>query len=155
MTRSKTKVKVGILGCGAIGSRIARSIKTECEDVAVVSALFDINPSKSAHLAKYLPNKNIIQKSYAQMLKSCDLVVEAVNAPDTYQLIRQALVAKKDVLVMSVGKLLDGESILKLAQKQECRLLIPLSCRPGEYSVVCQKAANDDRQSSPAGRSLF
>lgn len=125
MIRGKTKVKVGILGCGAIGSRIARSIKTECEDLAIVSALFDINPTKSANLAKHLPHKNIVQKSYSQLLNRCDLVVEAVNAPDTHALIRQALLAKKDVLVMSVGKLLDGESILKLAQKQECRLLIP------------------------------
>ncbi len=125
MMRSKKKIKVGILGCGAIGSRIARSIKTECEDSACVSAIFDINPSKSANLAKHLPYKNIVQKSYDQLLNHCDLVVEAVNAPDTYELIRQALLAKKDVLVMSVGKLLDRESVLKLAQKQDCRLLIP------------------------------
>ena len=125
MTRSKTKIRVGILGCGAIGSRIARSIKVECDDAAVVSALFDINPSKSANLSKHLPNKNIVQKSYQQLLDHSDLVVEAVNAPDTHELIRQALMAKKDVLVMSVGKLLNGDAILKLAQKQGCRLLIP------------------------------
>jgi aspartate dehydrogenase len=125
MTRSRTKIKIGILGCGAIGSRIARSIKAECEDSAVVSALFDINPSKAANLAKHLPYKNIIQKSYQQLLDHCDLVVEAVNAPDTHELIRQAILAKKDVLVMSVGKLFNGESILKLAQKHGAQLLIP------------------------------
>lgn len=125
MTRSKTKIKIGILGCGAIGSRIARSIKTECEDSAVVSALFDINPSKSANLAKHLPYKNIIQKSYQHLLDHCDLVVEAINAPDTHELIRQALLSKKDVLVMSVGKLFNGESVLKLAQKHGAQLLIP------------------------------
>ncbi len=125
MTRSKTKTKVGILGCGAIGSRIARSIKAECEDSAIVSALYDINPAKASSLSKYLPNKNIVQKSYQQLLDHCDLVVEAVNAPDTHELIRQALLAKKDVLVMSVGKLFNGESILNLAQKQGCQLLIP------------------------------
>ena len=125
MTRSKTKTKVGILGCGAIGSRIARSIKTECEDSAVVSALYDINPAKATSLAKHLPNKNVVQKSYQQLLDHCDLVIEAVNAPDTHELIRQALMVKKDVLVMSVGKLFNGESILNLAQKQGCRLLIP------------------------------
>lgn len=123
--RSKTKVRVGILGCGAIGSRIAKSIKPECEDLAVVSGLFDINPTKSANLAKHLPNKNIIQKSYKQLLEHCDLIVEAVNAPDTHELICQALVAKKDVLVMSVGKLFNGESVLKLAQKHGAQLLIP------------------------------
>lgn len=125
MIRGKAKVRIGILGCGAIGSRIARSIKTECDDLASVTALFDINPLKAANLSKYIPNKNTVQRTYAQLLDHCDLVVEAVNAPDTHELIRQALLAKKDVLVMSVGKLLDSEAILKLAQKQDCRLLIP------------------------------
>lgn len=125
MHASNTKVRIGILGCGAIGSRIARSIKTECKDLASVTALFDINPAKSVNLQKYLPQKNIVQHSYAQLLDHCNLVVEAVNAPDTYELIRGALLAKKDILVMSVGKLLDGQAILKLAQVQGCRLLIP------------------------------
>ncbi len=125
MTKSKTKIRVGILGCGAIGSRIAKSIKSECEDKATVSAIFDINPAKSQALQKHLPNKNIVKKSYSELLNACDLLVEAVNAPDTNHLVRQALLAKKDVLVMSVGKFIDGESILKLAQKQGARLLIP------------------------------
>jgi aspartate dehydrogenase len=139
MIRGKAKVRVGILGCGAIGSRIARSIKTECEDLASVSALFDINPSKSANLAKHLPYKNIVQKSYSQLLNHSDLIVEAVNAPDTHELIRQALLAKKDVLVMSVGKLLDGESILKLAQKHDCRLLIPSGAIAGIDAIKAAK----------------
>jgi len=125
MNRGKSKVRVGILGCGAIGSRIARSIKTECQDLASVTALFDINPSKAVKLSKFIPQKNIVQKTYAQLLNHCDVVVEAVNAPDTHELIRQALLAKKDVLVMSVGKLLDSAAILSLAQKQNCLLLIP------------------------------
>ncbi len=52
-------------------------------------------------------------------------MVEAVNAPDTRQLVRQAVLAKKDVLIMSVGKFIDGDSILKLTQKMGARLLIP------------------------------
>jgi aspartate dehydrogenase len=119
--------------------RIARSIKTECEELATVSALFDINPLKAANLAKHLPYKNIIQKSYTDLLNHCDIVVEAVNAPDTYQLIRQALLAKKDVLVMSVGKLFEGESILKLAQKQDCQLLIPSGAIAGIDAIKAAK----------------
>lgn len=123
--KNKHKVRVGILGCGAIGSRIAKSIKLECEASAYVAALFDINPAKSANLSKFIPQKNIIKKSYHELLQAADLIVEAVNAPDTHELIRQALLAKKDVLVMSVGKFIDSESILKLAHKQGARFLIP------------------------------
>jgi aspartate dehydrogenase len=123
--RVKQKIRVGILGCGAIGSRIARSIKIECDEKACVSALFDINPTKAENLQKFFTPKKIVKKTYTDLLKSCDLVIEAVNAPDTHQLIRQAILADKDVLVMSVGKFIDGNSILKLAEKQGVRLLIP------------------------------
>ena len=145
MNRSRTKVRVGILGCGAIGSRIARSIKTECEDLASVSALFDINPSKTINLSKHLPYKNVVQKSYLQLLNHCDLVVEAVNAPDTHELIRQALMAKKDILVMSVGKLIDGENTLKLAQKHGCRLLIPSGAIAGIDAIKAARLGKIQR----------
>ncbi len=135
MDRGKSKVRVGILGCGAIGSRIARSIKSECGDRATVTALFDINPAKSENLQKRLPYKNIVKRSYPQLLKSCDLMVEAVNAPDTRMIVRRALLAKKDVLVMSVGKFLDGKSIIKMAYKQGARLLIPSGAVAGIDAV--------------------
>ena len=79
--QGKSKVRVGILGCGAIGSRIAKSIKTQCDGLACVAALFDINPAKAHHLQKYIPAKNIVKKSYQELLSGCDLMVEAVNAP--------------------------------------------------------------------------
>ena len=57
MKRSHKKVRIGILGCGAIGSRIARSMKNECADRAFVNALFDINPAKSEKLLGVFPKK--------------------------------------------------------------------------------------------------
>ena len=113
------------MGCGAIGSRIARSIKSECDQDATVSALFDINPVKAENLAKNLPCKNIIKHKYRDLLSASDIIVEAVNAPDTYQLVRQALLSKKDVLLMSVGKFIDSDPIIKLAHKQGSLILIP------------------------------
>jgi len=138
----RSKVRVGILGCGAIGSRIAKSIKTQCDDQAIVAALFDINPAKSENLQKYIVQKNIVKKSYRELLNSCDLIVEAVNAPDTYELVRTALLAKKDVLIMSVGKFIEGESIFKLAQKQGVRILIPSGAIAGIDAI---KAASLQR----------
>ena len=141
-TQGNSKIRIGILGCGAIGSRIAKSIKTHCKDHATVSALFDINPAKAQNLQKYIPQKNVVKKSYQELLANSDLVVEAVNAPDTHQLVRQALLAKKDVLVMSVGKFIEGESILKLAQKQGVRVLIPSGAIAGIDAI---KAASLQR----------
>ena len=144
-TQGKSKIRVGILGCGAIGSRIAKSIKTQCNDHAVVSALFDINPAKAQNLQKHIPQKNVVKKSYQELLANSDLVVEAVNAPDTHQLVRSALLAKKDVLVMSVGKFIEGESILKLAQKQGVRVIIPSGAIAGIDAIKAASLQRIDR----------
>jgi len=136
---------VGVLGCGAIGSRIAKSIKPQCDEAAVLTALFDINPAKSEGLQKHLPYKNIVRKTYTELLNSCDLVVEAVNAPDTRQLVRTALLAKKDVLVMSVGKFIEGESIFKLAQKQGVKVLIPSGAIAGIDAIKAASQLRIDR----------
>lgn len=125
MSAKITKIRVGILGCGAIGSRMALSIKDELKGYAVVSAIFDIQDGRAEKLAKNFSRDRIIKRSFEELVKSCDLMVEAVNAQDTQQLIRQALKAKKDVLVMSVGKLLGAKDIFKLAAKNRCRLLVP------------------------------
>lgn len=125
MIDPKKKIRVGILGCGAIGSRMALSIKDELKPKAVVSAVFDIQEERAKKLAKQFSGARIIKYSFEDLVNCCDFVVEAVNAQDTQKLIRQALLAKKDVLVMSVGKLLGAHDIFKLASKNRCRLLVP------------------------------
>lgn len=131
----KKKTKVGILGCGAIGSRMALSIKTDLKTKAVVSAVFDIQRERAEKLAKNFSRGRIIKNSFEELLSSCDLVVEAINAQDTQKLIRQALLAKKDVLVMSVGKLLGAHDIFKIASRNHCRLLVPSGAVAGLDAV--------------------
>src|SRR3989338_2372586 len=101
----KKKVKVGVVGCGAIGSRIARSLSKELKDDCVLSALYDIDLEKAMKLSQEIHQKKVFKKSYADLLKSSQFVIEAVNAVDTHTIIHQALLSKKNVLAMSVGKL--------------------------------------------------
>ena len=125
MSVKNKKIKVGILGCGAIGSRMALAIKDELKDSAVVAGVFDIQDGRAEKLAKNFSRGRIIKHSIEELIKSCDLMVEAVNAKDTQKLIKQALSAKKDVLVMSVGKLLGAKDIFQTASKNRCSLLVP------------------------------
>jgi aspartate dehydrogenase len=59
--------------------------------------------------------------------------------------VRQALLAKKDVLVMSVGKFIEGESIFKLAQKQGVRVLIPSGAIAGIDAIKAASLQRIDR----------
>ncbi len=125
MHSMRKKIRIGILGCGAIGSRIAKSISKELKDFARLSALCDCDVKKARMLAKEFSTPRLEKVSLDALLDSCDLMVEAVNAKNTAHLIRQAIEARKDVLAMSVGKLLNAKSLFSLAAKNRCALLIP------------------------------
>ena len=69
--------------------------------------------------------QQISKSSLSELIKSCDFLIEAVNAKDTKNIIRKALTAKKHVLAMSVGKLLNATELFALAKKNHCAILLP------------------------------
>ncbi len=124
--KSKTdRVKIGIVGCGAIGSRIAIGIKEDFKKDCRVSGLYDIDRERAVQLSKDLSLKKVVKKSIPELIKSCDCMVEAVTAQNTRTIIRQALEGKRSVLSMSVGKLLNASDLFRLAKKNNCQLLLP------------------------------
>ncbi len=131
----KRKCRIGIVGCGAIGSRIAKSVTSELKNECVLTGLYDIDHNKSKKLAKELAATKIVKASLKDLVKSCDLMVEAVNAKDTRTIIHSALQAKKNVLAMSVGKLLNEPHLFKLAQKNHCTILLPSGAISGLDAV--------------------
>lgn len=133
------KIRVGIVGCGAIGSRIAASIHNELKTSYQLTGLYDINLKKSQTLEKKLALKNCAKSSLDELIQGCDLVVEAVNARDTRGIISAALRSKKHILAMSVGKLLKASALFRLATHNRCALLLPSGAIAG---VDALKAAS-------------
>ena len=119
------RMKIGIVGCGAIGSRIAEAVKMDLKKYCYVSAIYDIDVKKSEQLSERLRKKGICKSSLKILLKDSDFVIEAVNAETTRDIIHSALKLRKHVLAMSVGKLLNAQDLFTLAQRQRCFLLIP------------------------------
>jgi len=72
-------------------------------------------------------------------------MVEATNAKNLQPLICKAIQRRKNVLVMSTGKILRSPRLLKLAQANHCRLLIPSGAIAG---IDALKAAGLARISS-------
>jgi len=119
------RVKMGIIGCGAIGSRMAKSITTELKRHCSLTGLYDIDDVKTKALEKQLAVKRTIKNSLKELITGCDFVIEAVNSSDTKEIIRQILRAKRNILVMSVGRILNAPNLFALAAKNRCALLIP------------------------------
>ncbi len=129
------KVKVGIIGCGAIGSRMAESITKDLKKDCKVSGLFDVDRNKVDKLSQRLKLKGVRKRSLDSLIHSSDCVVEAVNSPNTTEIIEQAIRAKKSVLAMSVGKLLKASKLFKLAKKNKCYILLPSGAIAGVDAI--------------------
>lgn len=125
MSAPQRTIRIGIVGCGAIGSGIAQSIKGAMTKRCRLAALYDVDSQKARDLERKLKKKGIVKKTVDQLIAHSDLMIEAVNAQDTRTIIVKALKKRKDVLVMSVGKVLNAKNVFSLAAKNRCSLLIP------------------------------
>ncbi len=125
MSYRKRRLKIGIVGCGAIGGGIARYISKELKKDCQLTGLYDIQYGRVERLRRELSAGPIGKSSLEALIKSCDLVIEAVNATSTREIVREALLRKRDVIAMSVGKLLNAQDLFVLARKRGCHLLVP------------------------------
>lgn len=123
MSSKYKKLSIGIVGCGAIGSQFALSLKENPQIPCSLSGIFDIDEDKMSLLAKKISKRNIRKESLDGIIERCDLVVEAVTAPNACDVIKKSLKVKKNVLAMSVSQLFLNQDLFKLAKKNKCSLI--------------------------------
>lgn len=145
MKSPKYKVKIGIIGCGAIGSRMAQTITKDMSKDCKLVGLFDVDADKVNRLATKIKLKNIAKKTIDDLIKVSDCVVEAVNSENTVQIIEKIIRAKKSVLAMSVGKLLNAHHLYTLARKNKCFILLPSGAIAGVDAIKAASMANIKR----------
>lgn len=138
------KLRIGILGCGAIGSRIAKSIGDDLKAHCRLTGFYDCDPLKMQSLGHVLKKSGLAQRSLKELIKNCDLMVEAVNAAHTEKFVREAVASRKHVLAMSVGKLLGKKNLFSLAAKNRCQILIPSGAIAGLDALKAASLAQVD-----------
>ena len=116
-------LKIGIVGCGIIGSGLAMAIEQRFKDKAKLVALCDIDKNRAVSLANSLSEAPQIL-SLDELIKECDLVVEAASASFSGEVARKALLANRDVMVMSVGGLIEDD-IFELANQMRHHIYMP------------------------------
>jgi len=105
--------KIALLGCGAIGTQIALAIDSG-KIPAILTHIYDQSKDSSTKLASKLKNKPIIvENSHLLSSGPIDLVVEAASQQAVKDVALSVLQNKKDLMIMSVGALLD-ESIFDI-----------------------------------------
>ena len=120
-------LKIGIVGCGAIGSFISKKVVDGTIKNAKISAVYDRNLDKAGKLSEMTGAK--ICGSVDELVKEdLDLVVEAASIKAVEEIAEKSLINKKDVLIMSVGALADKDMFLKLqnlAKSAKKRIYLP------------------------------
>ena len=102
--------RIGLLGCGAIGTQIALAIDSG-KIPATLTHVFDGSKDASESLIEKLKNKpEIVENSHLLSSNPIDIVVEAASQDAVKDVGLSILQNKKDLMIMSVGALLD-ESI--------------------------------------------
>ena len=135
------RLKIGIVGCGAIGSSLAKAIVTGMRQDARLVALYDIRPEKSQLLSKKLTRDlNLCVGSLSALIKRSDLVIEASSAKASWEIASQALSNGCKVMIMSVGGIVGHlEQLYTLSKKNNAMVYFPSGAISG---VDALKAAN-------------
>lgn len=135
------KLKIGIVGCGAIGSSLAKEIKLKFRKEADLVALFDIQPQKSALLAKKISRgQELCVKSLDDLIKRSDLVIEASSAKVSGNIAYKSLLKGRKVMLMSIGGVVGcTKQLLALASRFGGQVYLPSGAVSGLDGL---KAAN-------------
>lgn len=118
------KIRVGIIGCGTIGSEIAKACAGALSEKLDLAAICDLDEAKAAELNKILNRKIAVLKP-EELIRKVDLVIEAASAKISASILERAIKAGKGILIMSVGGLLGREDLLKLAEDKRVRVYLP------------------------------
>jgi aspartate dehydrogenase len=118
--------RIGIVGAGAIGKEIARAIDDGTVPATLV-AIWDRQVDEANDFAASLRQKPKVLP-LDELVKECNLVVEAAAQAAVREVAVAALSNSKSVMIMSVGALADNgllEEIRGLARTHHCQIYVP------------------------------
>ncbi|HKG30265.1 MAG TPA: aspartate dehydrogenase [Nitrososphaeraceae archaeon] len=126
--------KVGIIGCGTIGSELALAIDSGKVKKASLLLLYDKVENAVVKLKSKLENSNTTTFSnFSQFISSSafantDIIVEAASQDAVRKFAKTIIQSGKDLIIMSVGALTDGDLLHELsdiASKKEVHIYVP------------------------------
>jgi len=122
----RKKLKIGLVGCGAIGSSLAKCIVLDFAEGAQLVGVNDLDIKKAHAVAKICKKSAPLVLNLENLIKRSDLIIEATQADAAFEIAKKVIQAGSDIMVMSVGGILKHYRQLKrLAQKKCAHIFIP------------------------------
>jgi len=133
-------LKVGLVGCGVIGSELARAIDGKKVAGLELVAICDKDKVKKNKLTRSL-KKMPVTTSIEGVVEKADLIIEAASSDIAGKLVQKALSKGKDIMVMSVGGMIDYLHLFAEARKKKCKIYFPSGAIAGLDGIRAAKEA--------------
>lgn len=117
-------MKVGIAGTGAVGSEVARAIDRGDVPGCTLHAVAARTPERGRELTSTLqtPVKVV---DFTALADRCDLVLEALPPELFERIARPVVLAGKILVAMSASQLLERTELIRQAEQNGARIIIP------------------------------
>ncbi len=129
-------LKIGLVGCGAIGSELARAVQARFSKVGRIVYLSDQNQKAARFLAKRFKLSYQIL-SIPELIRKSDFVIEAASQNAVREIVPLALKLKKQVMILSVGGLLKIPP--KIYQQSKGLLYVPSGAIGGMDALLAAR----------------
>ncbi|GFO97265.1 aspartate dehydrogenase [groundwater metagenome] len=136
-------LKVGVIGCGAIGTEVCRAIDSGLVK-AQLAAVHDRSRENCERLLAALGKKPAILPPY-ELISSADIIVECASAQAVSEFGANVLESGKDLMVLSAGAFRDSgllEKLIEAARTHHCKIYIPSGAIAGIDGLKSAAVAN-------------
>ncbi len=143
-------LRLGLIGCGAIGTTLAEAVDGgEVADVEL-TAVFDTYPERMKELVSRLRRRPREYREFDAFLREsgADIVVESASQEAVKLYGEKVIASGKDIMIMSVGALLDERLLKKIksaAEDKGCQVRIPSGAIGGLDAVKAARQGGLDR----------
>lgn len=114
---------IGIVGCGAIGKALVRAVESGKLSLRVAGVTSRSESNAREFLSAFTQPPPYL--SLKDLLDSADMIVEAAGGAVVASLAERVFAAGKDLMVISVGALLDHPEVIENSRRTGCRLYVP------------------------------
>ena len=114
---------IGIVGCGAIGCTLLRAADAGSLGLKI-AGITSRTEEKARQFLSTLVNPPVYLNR-SELISRSDLIVEVAGGDVVPELARETFEAKRDLMVISIGALLDHPEIMDQARENGCRLYLP------------------------------
>ncbi|OGW87038.1 MAG: hypothetical protein A3C35_00760 [Omnitrophica bacterium RIFCSPHIGHO2_02_FULL_46_11] len=132
-------IQLGIIGCGTIGSALAKAVEKKFSRIARLAYVSDINPVQIEKFRKKIAASKFRAVPVSHLIQKSDFIIETASLCAAEQVIPKVLKSGKDILVLSVGGILNIKHLQSLIRKSRGHIYIPSGGIAGIDAVLASK----------------